>query len=72
LAPEQVFINIAQYGNTTAATIPMAMSEAYQQGRMGRGDWIILAAFGAGFTWGSMLLKWAMGPAGAGIKGFPG
>ena len=72
LAPEQVFINIAQYGNTTAATIPMAMSEAYQQGRMGRGDWIILAAFGAGFTWGSMLLKWAMGPAGSGIKGAPG
>lgn len=62
LTPEQVFINIAQYGNTTAATIPMAMSEAYQEGRMGKGDWVILAAFGAGFTWGSMLLKWAMAP----------
>ena len=60
LAPEQVFINIARYGNTTAATIPMAMSEAYRAGRLGKGDWIILAAFGAGFTWGSMLLKWAM------------
>lgn len=61
LTPEQVFVNIAQYGNTTAATIPMAMSEAHQQGMMQKGDWIILAAFGAGFTWGSMLLKWTMG-----------
>ncbi len=53
-------INIEKYGNTTAGTIPIAMSEAYQQQRMKKGDWILLSAFGAGFTWGSMLLKWAM------------
>jgi len=60
LAPEQIVINIEKYGNTTAGTIPIAMSEAYQQQRMKKGDWILLSAFGAGFTWGSMLLKWAM------------
>ncbi len=57
---DQVVVNIEKYGNTTAATIPLAMSEAYQQGRMSKNDWIILSAFGAGFTWGSMLLKWAI------------
>jgi len=60
LRPDQVMLNIEKYGNTTAATIPLAMSEAYQQGLMQKGDWIVIAAFGAGFTWGSLLLKWAM------------
>jgi 3-oxoacyl-[acyl-carrier-protein] synthase-3 len=60
LNPDQVMLNIEKYGNTTAATIPMAMSEAYQNKLMRKGDWIVLAAFGAGFTWGSVLLKWAM------------
>jgi 3-oxoacyl-[acyl-carrier-protein] synthase-3 len=60
LVPEQIVINIAKYGNTTAGTIPIAMSEAYRQQRMKKGDWILLSAFGAGFTWGSMLLKWAI------------
>lgn len=60
LDQDQVVINIDKYGNTTAATIPLAMSEAYQNGRMKRDDWIVIAAFGGGFTWGSLLLKWAM------------
>jgi 3-oxoacyl-[acyl-carrier-protein] synthase-3 len=60
LDQEQVVINIDKYGNTTAATIPLAMSEAYQNGRMRRDDWIIIAAFGGGFTWGSLLFRWAM------------
>ncbi len=60
LPREQVFINISKYGNTTAATIPLAMSEAYQNKMMQKGDRIILAAFGAGFTWGGVLLKWAL------------
>jgi len=60
LRPDQVMLNIEKYGNTTAATIPLAMSEAYQQRLMQKGDWIVIAAFGAGFTWGSLLLKWAL------------
>ncbi|MDF1591099.1 MAG: ketoacyl-ACP synthase III [Desulfobacterales bacterium] len=60
LRPDQVMLNIEKYGNTTAATIPLAMSEAYQQQLMRKGDWIVIAAFGAGFTWGSLLLKWAI------------
>ena len=57
---DQVVINIENYGNTTTATIPLAMSEAYQEGMMQKGDWIVLSAFGAGYTWGSLLFKWAI------------
>jgi 3-oxoacyl-[acyl-carrier-protein] synthase-3 len=57
---ERVIINIDKYGNTTAATIPLAMSEAYQENKLEKGDWIVTSAFGAGFTWGSLLLKWAI------------
>lgn len=57
---DQVIINIEKYGNTTAGTIPIAMSEAYQKGMMSKGDWIIISTFGAGFTSGSLLLKWAI------------
>ncbi|CAN2041973.1 Beta-ketoacyl-(acyl-carrier-protein) synthase III [Candidatus Magnetomoraceae bacterium gMMP-15] len=60
LDQDQVVININRYGNTTAATIPLAMSEAWQEKRMKKGDWILLSAFGAGFTWGSVLFRWAM------------
>jgi len=59
LEPAQVYMNIEKYGNTTAATIPLAMSEAYRENRLKRGDWVVLSAFGAGFTWGSLLLRWA-------------
>ena len=60
LDPERVVINISKYGNTTAATIPLAISETYRANKLQKGDWIVLAAFGAGFTWGSVLLRWAI------------
>ena len=60
LDPERVVINISKYGNTTAATIPLALSETYRANKLQKGDWVVLAAFGAGFTWGSVLLRWAM------------
>ncbi len=57
LAPEKVFNNIMKYGNTTAASIPIALSEAKQAGRLKEGDLLCLAAFGSGFTWGSALIQ---------------
>lgn len=58
LRDDQVFNNIQKYGNTTAASVPIALSEAWETGRMKEGDLICLAAFGAGFTWGSALIRW--------------
>ncbi|MDO7873589.1 beta-ketoacyl-ACP synthase III [Hymenobacter sp. ASUV-10] len=58
LSDNKVFSNIQRYGNTTAASIPLALSEAVQEGRVKRGDLICLAAFGSGFTWASALIKW--------------
>ena len=58
LRDEQVFNNIQHYGNTTAASIPIALCEAWEQGRIQEKDLICLAAFGSGFTWGSVLLRW--------------
>ena len=58
LQPGVVFSNIEKYGNTTAASIPIAMSEALQQGKIQDGDNIILAAFGSGFTWASTAIRW--------------
>lgn len=58
LPDEKVFNNIYKYGNTTAASIPIALSEAIQEGKVKRGDLICLAAFGSGFTWGSVLLEY--------------
>ncbi|MEX0884281.1 MAG: beta-ketoacyl-ACP synthase III [Cyclobacteriaceae bacterium] len=58
LEDDQVFNNIMKYGNTTAATIPIAMSEAWEQGKLKKGDLICLAAFGSGFTWASALIRW--------------
>jgi len=58
LPDEKVFNNIMHMGNTTAATIPIALSEAWEQGRIKKGDLICLAAFGSGFTWASALLHW--------------
>ncbi|HHJ52996.1 MAG TPA: ketoacyl-ACP synthase III [Caldithrix abyssi] len=57
---DRVMINIDRYGNTTAATIPLALSEAYQQGKLNVGDLVLFATFGGGFTWGSTLLKWGI------------
>jgi 3-oxoacyl-[acyl-carrier-protein] synthase III len=55
---EMVFSNIERYGNTTSASIPIALSEAVEQGRVSEGKLICLAAFGAGFAWGSALIRW--------------
>lgn len=58
LKDEQVFNNIQKYGNTTAASVPIALCEAWEAGKVKEGDLVCLAAFGSGFTWGSALLKW--------------
>ena len=58
LTDSQVFNNIMKYGNTTAASIPIALAEAYQSNLIKKGDIVVLAAFGSGFTWGSALIKW--------------
>ncbi|HET9056992.1 MAG TPA: beta-ketoacyl-ACP synthase III [Chitinophagaceae bacterium] len=58
LKDEQVYNNIQQYGNTTAASIPIALCEAWEKGKIKEGDLVCLAAFGSGFTWASALLKW--------------
>jgi 3-oxoacyl-[acyl-carrier-protein] synthase-3 len=58
LPTEKVYSNIAKYGNTTAASIPIALSEAVEQGRVKRGHLVCLAAFGSGFTWGASLLRY--------------
>ena len=60
LKPEQVFLNIQKYGNTTAGTLPIAMSEVYKGKLVQKGDWVVLSAFGAGFIWGSLLIKWEL------------
>jgi 3-oxoacyl-[acyl-carrier-protein] synthase-3 len=60
LAPEKVIINIERYGNTTAATIPLALSDAVAQGQLKKGDLVLLASVGAGFTVGAVLLRWAI------------
>lgn len=58
LPETKVFNNIERYGNTTAASIPIAMTEAFDQGRIQSGNLICLAAFGSGFTWASALIRW--------------
>jgi 3-oxoacyl-[acyl-carrier-protein] synthase III len=58
LTDSQVFNNIQKYGNTTAASIPIALTEAWEQGKIKTGDTIVLAAFGSGFTWASAIIKW--------------
>jgi 3-oxoacyl-[acyl-carrier-protein] synthase III len=56
--PEKVFVNIQRYGNTSAASIPIAICEAEATGRLRRGDKVLLVAFGGGFTWGASVLEW--------------
>ena len=58
LQDHQVFNNIQKYGNTTAASIPIALTEAWEKGLVQPGSKIVLAAFGSGFTWGSVLIEW--------------
>ncbi len=58
LSDDKVFNNIEKYGNTTAASIPIALTEAWELGKLKDGDLLCLAAFGSGFTWGSALIRW--------------
>ena len=58
LNDDQVYNNIMRYGNTTAGSIPIALTEAWQEGKIKSGDLVVLAAFGSGFTWGSALIRW--------------
>jgi len=58
LTDDQVYNNIQKYGNTTAASIPIALTEAWEQGKIKEGDTVVLAAFGSGFTWASAIIKW--------------
>ena len=58
LSDDQVYNNIQKYGNTTAASIPIALTEAWEKGKIKSGDTVVLAAFGSGFTWASAIIKW--------------
>jgi 3-oxoacyl-[acyl-carrier-protein] synthase-3 len=58
LMDDQVYNNIQRYGNTTAGSIPIALTEAWQDGKVKQGNLIVLAAFGSGFTWGSAIIRW--------------
>ena len=58
LSDDQVYNNIMRYGNTTAASVIIALTEAWEQGKIKDNDLVVLAAFGAGFTWGSVILRW--------------
>lgn len=60
LSKDKVMINIDKYGNTTAATIPLCLAEYYRDGKVKKGDNLILAAFGAGYTWGATHIVWAI------------
>jgi 3-oxoacyl-[acyl-carrier-protein] synthase-3 len=57
---EKVYTNIEQYGNTSSASIPIALDEANQEGLLKKGDHVLLVTFGAGLTWGASVVKWSM------------
>ena len=63
LPDEKVFVNVQDYGNTGAATIPLALDEAYRSGRINEGDVIVAVGFGGGLTWAATVIKWTMPPA---------
>ncbi len=58
ISKDEVYVNIEEYGNTSSASIPIALHEALQEGRIKSGDYVLLVAFGAGLTWGATLIKW--------------
>ena len=60
IAPERVFTNVAAYGNTSAASVPIALYEALQMGRIREGDLVVVVGFGAGLTWASCVQRWTM------------
>jgi 3-oxoacyl-[acyl-carrier-protein] synthase-3 len=55
---DRVYMNIERYGNTSSASIPVALDEANRSGRLKRGDLVLLDAFGGGFTWGAVMIRW--------------
>jgi 3-oxoacyl-[acyl-carrier-protein] synthase-3 len=57
ISMEKVYVNVDRYGNTSAASIPIALDEALETGRIGEGSTVLLVAFGAGFTWGAMIVR---------------
>lgn len=65
--PNKQFANIDKYGNTSAASIFIAMYEAYQQGKLHKDDILLLVAFGAGFTWGAAVFQWHLDPPDRGL-----
>ncbi len=58
IAPERIFVNVHKYGNTSSASIPIALNEAWEENRIHAGDLVLLVGFGAGLTWGSALIRW--------------
>jgi 3-oxoacyl-[acyl-carrier-protein] synthase-3 len=58
VSPDKVFINVSKYGNTSAASIPIALDDANSQGLIAEGDMVLFCSFGGGFTWGAALIKW--------------
>lgn len=60
---DRVFVNLEKYGNTSAASIPIALHEAHHEGRIKPGDVVVLVGFGAGLTWGASVLRWGMADA---------
>lgn len=60
LPEDKVFINVQNYGNTSAASIPVALDEAYRSGRLKEGDIAVVVGFGAGLTWAAGVLKWTL------------
>ena len=56
--PEQLFVNLHKYGNTSAASVAIALDEAVRSGKISRGDLILIVAFGAGLTWGAAIIEW--------------
>jgi 3-oxoacyl-[acyl-carrier-protein] synthase-3 len=58
LDPSRVFSNIARHGNTSSASIPIALDECVESGRVKKDDVILMASFGGGFTWGSVVMRW--------------
>jgi 3-oxoacyl-[acyl-carrier-protein] synthase-3 len=60
LSPEKIFVNIDQYGNTSAGSVPLALDEAYRKGRIHKGDIVVTVGFGAGLTWAANVIRWSI------------
>jgi 3-oxoacyl-[acyl-carrier-protein] synthase-3 len=56
--PDKVFVNLDRYGNTSSASIPLALDEAFRSGRIHRGSHLLFSGFGAGLAWGTVLMRW--------------